>query len=100
MRADIADNVEAASGAVQFKRGWVEKHAPFFEAWDRHMLASGKFRARDAAAIARPPALVGAIQHSFLVSSVISARTPRTGKRALYRCYNTPITPVSPLIHS
>ena len=31
MQADIVDNVEAASGAVQFKRGWVEKHAPFFE---------------------------------------------------------------------
>jgi hypothetical protein len=31
LQADIVDNVEAASGAVQFKRGWVEKHAPFFE---------------------------------------------------------------------
>ena len=84
LRQDIADNVEPSSGAVMFRRGWVEKHNAFFDMFNRHMEKSGRVRARDPQS-SRKPALVGLIQHAFLKSSVISRRTPETGADMLDR---------------
>lgn len=81
-RQDITDNV--MNGKLAFRRSWVSKHAPFYEAYDQHLADSDVFEKvpKDEMWKLAPE------MHSFLQRTFVSTDPVRSGYYKVERWNN------------